>query len=445
MARNGSGTMTIPNTFVSGNTITASGHNQNNDDIATELTNSVAADGQTVMTGPLKAPAGTAAAPAHTFGSDLDTGAYRSGANEYAIAVAGALGFKLSATELDVYAGATQLLSVTTAGLDIKSGALLINGAAPTSLIVEPQGYLTLTSNLPVLAADVTAATAVYYTFLKGNLIPISDGSVFNLTPFTELTLTLVSNHSAGAIFDCFVISDSGTLRLVTGPAWTTATAGAGARGTGAGTTELQRFKGLWTNKVSMTGRYGSSTTTVAANCGTYVGSIYMDGTNGQVSCHRSYGQSRKWGVWNAYNRIPITLIAGDGTASWTSAPTTWRVSRAQTVNSLITFCGLAEEAISLQFLQMADSLTNNTASNANIGIGLNSATVASGKVGENRSSTLTSTNASLRSDLVASYQLAPTIGPNLINALEQAPSGTTNNTFFGAEIYMRLTANWRA
>jgi putative ABC transport system permease protein len=35
-----------------------------------------------------------------------------------------------------------------------------------------------------------------------------------------------------------------------------------------------------------------------------------MDGTNGQVTCHRSFGQSRKWGLWNAYNRRPLYLKA---------------------------------------------------------------------------------------------------------------------------------------
>jgi hypothetical protein len=55
MARNGSGTYSVPNTFVAGETITASGENQNFSDIGAEITNSVAADGQTSMTGPLKA------------------------------------------------------------------------------------------------------------------------------------------------------------------------------------------------------------------------------------------------------------------------------------------------------------------------------------------------------------------------------------------------------
>ena len=89
MARNGSGTMTAAQTYTTGQTITAAVINANITDIASELTNSVAKDGQTVMTGPLKASNGTAAAPSITFGSDLDTGIYRKSANKMAVALGG--------------------------------------------------------------------------------------------------------------------------------------------------------------------------------------------------------------------------------------------------------------------------------------------------------------------------------------------------------------------
>jgi hypothetical protein len=76
----------------------------------------------------------------------------------------------------------------------------------------------------------------------------------------------------------------------------------------------------------------------VAGNYATYLGSIFMDGTNGQISCHNTYGQSRKWGVWNAYNRDPITLLMGDSTASWTYSTATIRQSNAAAGNALTTF-----------------------------------------------------------------------------------------------------------
>jgi microcystin-dependent protein len=90
MSRNGAGTYSKVNTFVAGAVITATAHNQNWDDIATEITNSVAADGQTSMTGVLKHANGTVAAPSMTFAADTDSGLYRVGADQIGVAIGGA-------------------------------------------------------------------------------------------------------------------------------------------------------------------------------------------------------------------------------------------------------------------------------------------------------------------------------------------------------------------
>jgi len=105
MSRNGSGTYTIPNTFLAGQTITASSHNANWSDMGAEMTNSVAADGQTTMTGPLKAATGTATAPSITFGGDTNTGIYRSAADEVSISVGGTQVAKFNSSGLDILTG----------------------------------------------------------------------------------------------------------------------------------------------------------------------------------------------------------------------------------------------------------------------------------------------------------------------------------------------------
>jgi microcystin-dependent protein len=79
----------VPNTYSSGQTITAAIVNANFSDAGTELTNSVARDGQTTMTGPLKAANGTAAAPSITFGSDTDTGLFRKSADTIGVSIGG--------------------------------------------------------------------------------------------------------------------------------------------------------------------------------------------------------------------------------------------------------------------------------------------------------------------------------------------------------------------
>lgn len=90
MARNGSGTMSIPNSFTPSTTALSSDVNENFTDVASEITNSLALDGQSVMAGQFKAANGTVSAPSVTFGSDLDSGIYRIGANNLGVAVNGA-------------------------------------------------------------------------------------------------------------------------------------------------------------------------------------------------------------------------------------------------------------------------------------------------------------------------------------------------------------------
>jgi hypothetical protein len=89
MARNGSGTMSIINSFSANTTIESAKVNENFTDIASEITGSLPRNGEAGMTGQFKSSDGTIGAPGITFASDLDCGFYRSGANT--ISVAGTL------------------------------------------------------------------------------------------------------------------------------------------------------------------------------------------------------------------------------------------------------------------------------------------------------------------------------------------------------------------
>lgn len=327
----------------------------------------------------------------------------------------------------------------TTSGVAAAAVWTAVNASATTPAVPHPQGRLTMTSATPVLATDVSAGTAVYYALYNGNLVPIYNGTTMVPTEFTELTLTLVASHAASQIYDVFVFSNSGVLTLATGPAWSVATAGSGARGTGAGTTELERVKGLWVNKVQITGRNGSTTYTIAANRATYLGSIFMDGTNGQLTAHTAWGQSRKFGVWNAYNRTPVILKAGDSTASWTYATNTWRPSNNASANSLTIFSGLAEDAYQLVFSGHArvDDSTND--GQMELGIGYNSTSSPSGMTGV----FYWSASAAGRSQPTATHIAPPALGINTITALERTANAATTNTYYGSEALMMLSARW--
>lgn len=325
-----------------------------------------------------------------------------------------------------------------------------VNGSATAPSVPSPQGRLTVVSGTPVVSSDQAGVTAVYYTPYVGDLIPIYNGSSMISTEFSELTLTLSSSHAANSIYDVFVFSNSGVLTLVTGPAWSNAAASSGARGSGAGTTELARIKGLWVNAVSMTARNGSTTYTVGANLATYVGSILIDSSNGQVTCHTSFGQSRKWGVWNAYNRKKITLQAGDSTASWSYVTNTARASNGNSANSLTVFAGLAEEPFDITFSQSViagvTSLVSQVIAYWQIGIGWNSTSSYSSRIalGGGR---LDGTNVDLllQDDATAFYRAAPAIGINVATSLEQTSfiNGGPSVTYQGTAFGMLLRGEW--
>lgn len=304
--------------------------------------------------------------------------------------------------------------------------------------IPQPNGYLTLVSGTPVIVSDQASATSVFYTPDKGNLVPLYNGTNFTLLAFSELTLALVSAHLASTIYDIFVWSEAGVLTIGTGPAWSVSTAGAGARGSGVGTTELTRVQGLFVNTVQIAARNGSTTYTVAANRATYVGSIFIDSVAGQVTCHRSFGQSRKWGLWNPYNQRGIILSVGDSTASWTYATATIRASNNNANNRATIFSGLADGLFNIEANQY---IATPPSASARIGIGLNSTTAFSGFVGRRVVGGVAGSgvNGTHTARLVPAP--IPAIGIHNIQFLEISDGGTT--TFSGLSDGMSLFACW--
>lgn len=97
MPRNGSGTYTLAKpAFVPGTTISSADVNSDFSDIAVALTASIAADGQTPITAPIKFSSGTASLPSITFTADQSTGIYYPGVNKIGMSAGG-----LSAIVLD--------------------------------------------------------------------------------------------------------------------------------------------------------------------------------------------------------------------------------------------------------------------------------------------------------------------------------------------------------
>ncbi len=181
MSRNGSGTQTTPNSFTAGTTITASDHNENWADAAAEITNSVAVDGQSTMTGPLKAASGTVAAPGVTFGADTDSGLYRIGANNVGLAVNGA-------KVLDV---ATTGLAVT--GTFAATGVISQNGARLLPIGLGPLPWPGTTAPSLWVLAGATYSRTTYADLWAFAEAQIALGNVFFTNGDGSTTFTIAT------------------------------------------------------------------------------------------------------------------------------------------------------------------------------------------------------------------------------------------------------------
>jgi hypothetical protein len=305
------------------------------------------------------------------------------------------------------------------------------NGTGGGSAIAAPQGRLTLTSGVAVTTADVAGATSIYFTPTGGAALPIWNGSSFTPTAFTELTLALDATsghtgyHQAGKVFDLFGVNDSGTIRLGTGPAWSSST----ARGTGAGTTELDFSKsGIPTNKNSMTLRFGSAsgnTITVAANQGTYLGSFYVpSGSDGQTS-----DTKRQRLLYNAYNQALRQLRVAESSQSWTYSTATWRQTNANLLNRIEIVDGLGTVTADVkQGAFVANSTSTSTQVRSGIGLDSTSALSTDGMA--------TTGNVINTGLTMYSFFSGPVgLGIHTIVWLEFGNGGADTQTWFGTDI----------
>lgn len=273
-----------------------------------------------------------------------------------------------------------------------------------------PSGRLTLTSGTPVTTSNVTAATSVYYTPCVGNTIPIygSDpAATTSYAPitFTEMTLALHSSHAANTNYDVFAFMDTGTVRVGTGPAWSSST----SRGSGAGTTQLSLTSGIWVNTVLVNLNNGGTTySNVAAGKATYLGTIRTTSSSGQTED----GTSNRF-ISNAYNQASRSLSVTDTTDSWSYGSTTWRQANGSTSNKFSFVAGLPGSAIAIH--------VHGTASGsgvASVGVGLNSTTTNSAQAYGGYAATY--------SPIIAEYRGALAVGYYEVAWLESAVGATT-------------------
>jgi hypothetical protein len=313
-------------------------------------------------------------------------------------------------------------VAVTASGGNLPNAAILAAvtaaaGGGGAATLVLPQGRLTLQTGVPVMTTTQSAKTSLFYSPYCGNQIVLYDGTNLVPTTFAELsnvtTASSVGNAgpaavAASSVYDLFVWSNSGTVTLTRGPAWTSDT----TRSAG---TALVMVNGLWLNNAAITNG-------PAASRGTYVGTTRSNASsqlNWQLPSSASGGGAGILGVWNTYNRVMSGGVCIDTAANWGYAAASYGARNNNTNNSISFVSGLQEDVASA--VNMGSFIAIGGDSGL-IAIGVDSTTVPSGQVGQGASTTMQTA--------VASYS-ASTLGYHTWYALNGA-NGTNGATHYG-------------
>jgi len=297
-------------------------------------------------------------------------------------------------------------------------------GIPMTSIYAPPQGRLTLTSNTPVMTADVTAATSVYYTPYQGNIVPIYDGANMQSYAFGQLTMALnTTNHLSGHVYDLFIFLNSSVVTIGAGPAWSSTT----TRGSGAGTTQLQQTDGLWVNANTITLTNGSTSySSIPVGEATYVGSVYMT-ANGQTQFNirpagASGGTNNFVGIFNGYNRVHMGSVVRDSAIGYTYASNTWRSMDNSNSNRVTYLDGLQQvsPAATVQ-ISAAVSVAGDQAA---VGVNLDSNSAQPRVIAF--STAPTGTLADNVQTIFARDSFAPQVGVHYIQAMESSISNVS-------------------
>ncbi|CAN5128979.1 hypothetical protein BH10PSE6_BH10PSE6_20850 [soil metagenome] len=302
-----------------------------------------------------------------------------------------------------------------------------INTAASNASQVTAQGRLTLVTGTPVMSSAQLAKATIFYTPYVGNQIAVYNGTSFISNAFSELS-NVTTNSAVGSAgpaavvansnYDLFVWLNGSTETLTRGPAWSSDI----SRGTGAGTSELQRLNGIWTNKIAITNG-------PAANRGTYVGTVRSDGAlkiNFTLGGVAAGGTASILGVWNAYNRVLVRGFVGDNTASWNYTTATWRAANNSNAMRVSFVSGLQEDFFQAEYI--VSTFNGAGVAQAQAGIGFDVTNAPSGRFPGSASANLSGLSMPLNPKADYATQA---LGFHFMQALEWSQASGTS-TWYG-------------
>lgn len=298
---------------------------------------------------------------------------------------------------LDYYVGTAGALTLTTTlharrvGRADSTSTLVIDNRTTISAAWANDFRLTLTSATPVTcAADVTAATTIYYTPFNGNRLDLPDATGAP-TRFIGSEISIAVPASTNQVYDIFGYDNAGvpTLELL---AWTNDTTRQ--------TATIRTTTGRWYKTGDLTRLY--------------LGSFRTTAVSGQTE-----SSVAKRYLFNEYNRVKCPLQRYDSTASWPYALTAVRQAHADAANQVDIVVGQPEGALDLS---LTISAANTSSQQFGIGIGEDSTTTYT--IG-------TESLSALAIPLTQRLVKIPPVGRHTYTWLESGnPTGTT--TFYG-------------
>lgn len=255
---------------------------------------------------------------------------------------------------------------------------------------------LTLTSNIPVTTADLTAATTVYMTPYLSGLISLYDSNVAIWMLYSTAQISVSPPANTNTPFDVFAYLSTAGVVTLEAVAWTNATTRATAL----------------TLQNSILVKSG----TVARR---YIGTLCTTGVSGETQ-----DSAAKRFCYNYYNRIPKSLNKLSNDTSWTYASNTIRQANADTENQVAFVMGASEDIVDVVVHTMA---SGSTGTGGMIALALDSTT----SVASSTEQSLVTNITGGRLHMSACYRSFPGIGSRYI-AWVEASDGTT--TFRGAD-----------
>ena len=260
-------------------------------------------------------------------------------------------------------------------------GFFFLNASTPTTSVnyYQPGGRLTLQSATPGMFTTQTSSI-IYYAPYQHSFVPIYNGATMQNYQFTsslsdqvglQLNMGGAVNFPVNGVFDVFATLIANVPTLVA-TQWTNATTRA---------TTLSVFGGLLTNSGSMTAQTGPNTsTTVAINQGTFLGTFYLNNGNGSTLWRfggaASGGVQGFFSVCNYYNPVLFVTSVVDNGAPYTYTAGVLRQARAST-NNQINFVQCSSERMMIFTFTSQNATVGVNSANCQMSIGFNSTSAA--------------------------------------------------------------------